>query len=194
MIRLALAVLVLCVGLPASVQVLLDVTATRRHLPEEAMAMACGLAIGLLIIFLRRPNWLLHTMVHEACHGLACLMMGVKVHRVMASDGRGGVVEHAPVGRLRTAVISLAPYTLPLLLAPLLIARWFSPEGALRSVLSALAVIAYVTHLTALTHNIRLNLRDPKGDLAVVGRALSLAVIGCVLILVTAATIVVLWR
>jgi hypothetical protein len=193
-VRLALALLLVAVGLPICLQVLLDITGERRHIPEEALPMACGLAAGLLVIFLKRPNWLLHTLVHEACHGLACLLLGVKVHRVMASDGSGGVVEHAHVGRVRTALIALAPYTIPLLLAPLLIGRWLAPEGSYRSALSAVAVTAYVTHLTALVHNIRLNFRDPKGDLAQVGRPLALVAIVCALILVTAVTIVVLWR
>ncbi|MBA2480662.1 MAG: hypothetical protein H0V44_08370, partial [Planctomycetes bacterium] len=100
----------------------------------------------------------------------------------------------AQVGRLRASLIALAPYTLPLVLVPLLAGRWFAPEGALRSLLSALAVVAYVTHLTALVHNIRLNFRDPTGDLALVGRPLAIIAIVCALILVTAGTIVVLWR
>ncbi|MBA3708878.1 MAG: hypothetical protein H0W83_08685, partial [Planctomycetes bacterium] len=64
MIRFALALLLVAIGLPFCLQILLDVIAERRHIPEEAIPMACGIAIGLLVIFMKRPNWLLHTIVH----------------------------------------------------------------------------------------------------------------------------------
>jgi hypothetical protein len=94
---------------------------------------------------------------------------------------------------LRGALISLAPYAIPLVLGPLLLARALSPEGLVRSLLSAACAIAYVTHLTGLIHNVRLNLRDPKGDLAKVGRPLALTLILCMALLVTALAIAVLW-
>jgi hypothetical protein len=111
----------------------------------------------------------------------------------MASDGRGGEVEHAQTGPVRTTLIALAPYTIPLVLGPLLAARALTPEGPARSVLTALCAIAYLTHLTGLIHNIRLNLRDAKGDLAKVGRPLALTVIACMALLTTALAISVLW-
>jgi hypothetical protein len=192
-LRFLLALLVLLAGVPICLDVMLEVIDARRHAPEDPLWFAGGLLLGVALIFFKRPNWLLHTALHEACHWLACLALGVRVHRVMASDGRGGEVEHAHTGPVRTALIALAPYIVPLVLGPLLIARAFTPEGLTRSLLAALCAIAYLTHLTGLVHNVRLNLRDPKGDLAKVGRPLALVVILCGVLLVTALTIAVLW-
>jgi hypothetical protein len=192
-LRFLVALLVLLGGVPLCVDLLLRVIDIRRHAPEDPIWLALGLLLGLALIFFKRPNWLLHTALHEACHWLACLALGVRVHRVMASDGRGGEVEHAQTGPVRTTLIALAPYTVPLVLGPLLLARALTAEGWARSLLTALAAIAYLAHLTGLVHNIRLNLRDPKGDLAKAGRPLALVVILCGAILVTALTIAVLW-
>jgi hypothetical protein len=192
-LRFLIALLVLLAGVPLCLGVLLDVIDARRHEPEDPLWFTAGLLLGLALIFFKRPNWLLHTALHEACHWLACLLLGVRVHRVMASDGRGGEVEHAQTGPVRTALISLAPYTVPLVLGPLLLARALTPECWARSLLTAFCAVAYLTHLTGLVHNIRLNLRDPKGDLAKTGRPLALVVICCGVILTTALTIAVLW-
>lgn len=192
-LRFVLAVLFAIVVVPMCLDTLLRTIEPRRHVPEDPLWMAAGLMLGVVLIFVKRPNWLLHTMIHEACHFLACLLLGVKVHKVMASDGRGGEVEHQSTGPLRTVLIALAPYTIPLVLGPILLWRHVAPEGPLRSALSLLTSIAYITHLTGLIHNVRLNLRDPKGDLAKVGRLLALTIILGMLMLVTALTIVVLW-
>ena len=193
MLRVLLALLVLLAGVPLCLEVLLRTIDARRHASEDPLWLAAGLMLGVVLIFTKRPNWLLHTAQHEACHWLACVLLGVRVHRVMASDGRGGEVEHAVVGPVRTTLIALAPYTLPLVLGPLLLARALTPEGAVRSLLSAACAIAYLTHVTGLIHNIRLNLFDPKGDLVKVGRPLALALILCANLLLTAFAISVLW-
>jgi hypothetical protein len=192
-LRLLLALLVVLGGLPLCLDTLLRTIDARHRVPEDPLWLAIGLMAGLALVFTRRPNWFLHTMLHEASHLLMARMLGVRVHRFMASDGSGGEVQHAAVGPLRSALISLAPYTVPLVLGPLLIARALTPEGWPRCVLSALCAVAFITHLTGLVHNIRLNLRDPAGDLAKVGRPLALASIACVLLLVTAWSIAVLW-
>lgn len=194
MVRLLLALLAGLLVVPLCVDVLLRTIAVRRHAPEDPIWVAAGLIGGVVLIFTRRPNWLVHTILHETCHLLACVLLGVRVHRIEASDGRGGVVEHAPVGPLRTLLIALAPYVVPLVLAPLLLARWLTPEGPARGLLSFLAAVAYVTHLTGVIHNVRLNLRDPKGDLAAVGRPLALLLILAMGMLVTALAIRVLWE
>ncbi len=192
-LRFVLALVFAIVVVPLCLDTLLRTIEPRRHVPEDPLWMATGLMLGVVLIFVKRPNWLLHTMIHEACHLLACVILGVKVHKVMASDGRGGEVEHQATGPIRTALIALAPYVIPLVLGPVLLARHLAPEGPVRSVLSLLAPIAYVTHLTALIHNVRLNLRDAKGDLAKVGRLFALTIIIGMLMLVTALTIAVLW-
>ena len=149
--------------------------------------------VGLALACLRRPNWFLHTLQHETCHLLAAWLVGVKVHRLTASNGQGGEVTHDQTGPLRTAFIALAPYVFPLLLAPLLLARALTPESNYRQVLSGLCALMVPLHLTGLVHNIRLNFKDRRGDLAIVGRLLSLALILCALLLLAALVVIVLW-
>jgi len=178
---------------PAAAQVLMATVNHHRHAPVDAWWVGLGLALGLVVTLWRRPNWFIHTLIHETCHLLVATALLVPVHRLVVSDGRGGQVEHQATGPLRSALIALAPYTLPLVLAPLLIARALTGEGTARGILSAACALGYITHLTGLFHNLRLNLRDATGDLARVGRVLSLAVIATVLQLVTAWTCAVLW-
>jgi hypothetical protein len=191
--RFLLGVVALITLLPAATMALSSVLAERQRAPPDPVWVAGGLLLGMGLTVLRRPNWFLHTLQHEACHLIACWGLGVRVHRLVASDGQGGEVSHTPVGPLRTALIALAPYVLPLLLAPLLVARALVHEGAARSLLSAGCALAYPLHLAAVFHNVRLNLFDPRGDFAQVGRLFALAVTLGAALLTTAAAVAVLW-
>ena len=191
--RLFLAMVAWCTAVPWALQVLRLTIASRHRLPEDPLWVVGGLLVGVFFICWRRPNGLVQTLVHEGCHLLACTFLLVPVHRVTASSGRGGMVEHDHTGWLRSALIALAPYVLPLLLAPLLFARVLTPEGLAREILAAACAAAYPSYLTAIFHNIRLNFWDRQGDLAKVGRLLSLAIILAAALLVTSWAIVVLW-
>ncbi len=193
MARFLLGVVALITLLPAATMALGSVVAERQRAPPDPLWVAGGLLLGMGLMVLRRPNWFLHTLQHEACHLIACWGLGVRVHRLVASDGQGGEVSHSAVGPVRTGIIALAPYVLPLLLAPLLVARALVPEGTARSVLSAGCALAYPLHLVAVFHNVRLNLFDSKGDFAQVGRLFALAVTLGAALLTTAAAVAVLW-
>lgn len=192
-LRLLLGVLAAAALVPACLRLLLAVIADRHRVPEDPLALALGLMLGVILVFVRRPNWFLHTLVHETAHLLACTLLGVRVYRLVASDGQGGEVRHAATGPVRTGIIALAPYVVPLILLPLLVARALVPESPARAVLSCLCALAYPSYLTGLFHNIRLNLGDAQGDLAAVGRLLALSLILCGALLTTAAAVVVLW-
>lgn len=174
-------------------QVFLLVMAAHHRVPADVVAITAGLALGLMLIAFRRPNWLLHTFLHECAHALVCVLLLVRVRGMRFSDGRGGEVEHDPVGPVRTMLILLAPYTLPVVLGPLLLARYFLVEPPWRAPLSALVACAWLTHVTGLAHNLRLNLWPTDGDLARTGRLFGLAVSVSALLLLTAATVAVLW-
>jgi hypothetical protein len=186
--------LVACATLvPLCGQVLLEVIGSRHRPPEDLQALAIGLGLGLVLVLLRRPNWFLHTLTHETCHLIACWLLGVKVHKLSASDGHGGEVSHQETGPVRTTIIALAPYLMPLYLGPLLLARALTPESPWRELLTGVCALAYPAHLTGLVHNVRTNFIDSRGDLAIAGRLLSLGLILCGVLLLTALAIIVLW-
>jgi hypothetical protein len=95
---------------------------------------------------------------------------------------------------VRATVIALAPYTLPVLLAPVLVLRIFAPEPSIwRATLAAAAGFFFVHHLHGLWHNVRLNFWGRQADLAKAGRPLSAVVISGVLCLVLTWWLDVLW-
>ena len=75
---------------------------------------------------LRRPGGVVaqtngsHTFIHECCHHHV-LALFVRVKGSGLRD-KGGYVTHIKTDPLRTILIAIAPYTLPLLLAPALFA------------------------------------------------------------------------
>ncbi len=110
------------------------------------------------------------------------------------TDGRGGEVEHNQTDPVRTTLIAIAPYTVPLLLGPALLARmwWHGPTAAI--ILSGVCAFLFVAHVQGLVLNIRLNFWGEKADLPRVGRFLALVLIIGTFLLLTAGTIEVLWQ
>ena len=166
----------------------------RWPLPDTIASVA-GAALGLLLLFWRKPNWFLHTAVHELCHFTACLLVLVRPTGISITDGRGGAVEHIETDPIRSTIIQIAPYTLPLLLAPVQIVRQFIvlDPGPWRHGLSAVVALLAITHLQALYHNVRINVSGDQADLVKVGRPLSFVLIALALMLIAAWTIRVLW-
>jgi hypothetical protein len=163
-------------------------------LPDAAATVGGG-GLGLLFMLWRKPNWFIHTAVHELCHLIMCLVVFVRPVGISVTDGRGGAVEHIETGPIRSTLIQIAPYTLPLLMAPVLITRQFiiTAPDPWRHLLSALVAFLWVTHLQALYHNIRLNVSGDQADLVKVGRPLSFVLIALSLLLISAWTLRVLW-
>jgi hypothetical protein len=161
--------------------------------PAEEPALFTGLVLGLLLALWRRPNLLLHTWLHETAHALMCLLLFVRVGAIHATAGQGGEVRHEPVGPLRAVPILIAPYLLPLVLGPVLLARWLTPEGPLRTGLSFACGVALCMHLHGLALNLRLNTNGPDADIPRVGHLLASALIAASLLLIATACVPVLW-
>ena len=165
----------------------------RQPLPQDPLWVLCGALVGVALICWKRPNWFLHTIIHESCHALTCMALFVPVHSFRASRGQGGEVTHDRPDALRETLIAIAPYTAPLMLMPaLLVVRLLDP-GPWHGLASGVAAFAYVHHLQGLWHNVRLNFFGKDSDLVKVGRPLSLVLIAGILLLVTAWTIDLLW-
>jgi len=161
--------------------------------PPEENALFAGLVLGLSLAFWRRPNLLLHTWLHESAHALMCLLLFVRVGAIRATAGQGGEVRHEAVDPLRTLPILIAPYVLPMILGPLLVARWVVADGLLRSGLTFACGAALFMHLHGLVLNLRLNTFGAGADLPRVGHLLAFALIAASLLLIATAAVVVLW-
>lgn len=193
LIRNTLGLVVGFFALPWCLSVVISTIERHAYWPRFPVSIGVGVAIGVIGMFVRRPNLLFHTFVHETCHALLCLLTFVKIRGVSFTDGRGGQVEHDQADPLRTTLIVIAPYTVPLLLGPALLARmWWRDETA-ALILSGVCAFLYVAHLHGLALNIRLNFWGEQADLPRVGRFLALVLIIGTLLLVTAGTIEVLW-
>jgi hypothetical protein len=143
----------------------------------------------------RQPNWFIHTLVHEACHAILCVVLFVKVKSFAASDGQGGAVVHTKVDPLRTVLIAIAPYTLPLILGVALLVRMFvfSLPGLGQIIMDGVCAALFVHHVDALYHNVKINITGKQSDLVRVGRPLSLVLIATALSWTAAWTVIVLW-
>lgn len=133
-----------------------------------------GSGLGLVLAWIRRPNAFLHTAIHETCHALVATLLGVRVRDLRISQGRGGMVVHDRTDPIRSTLIALAPYCLPLLLGPVLIARWWWPDPPWLTGLGAWLVIQ---HLHGLWYNVRQNFFGQEADLTRIGKLLSLVLI-----------------
>src|ERR1043165_465932 len=58
--------------------------------PPYELALASGLALGLVGMCWSRPNLLLHTWLHETAHALMCVLLLVRVGAISATAGQGG--------------------------------------------------------------------------------------------------------
>jgi hypothetical protein len=166
-----------------------------RWPPPDAPALIGGAGAGVLFLLWKKPNWFIHTAVHELCHLVVCLLVFVRPTGISISNGKGGAVEHVETDPVRSTLIQIAPYTLPLLLTPILITRQFiiTDPQPWRQVLGGAAAFFFITHLQALYHNVRINISGEQADLVKVTRPLSFVLIVLGLMLVTTWTIRVLW-
>lgn len=163
--------------------------------PFHPWSLLIGLAVASALVWWRKPNWLIHTLIHESCHAVVCVLLRVKITAFQATDGQGGAVIHRKVDPLRTTLIALAPYTLPLLLAPVLVLRHITPApSTLAMVLNFLVGFLTVHHLHGLYHNVRINFWGRQADLTRAGKVLSLVVITGVHALLAAWWVAVIWR
>jgi hypothetical protein len=192
LIAIALAVLVAPQALDLAVRTVLSRT-DPWSAPQDPWAVLLGLVVGVAWMSWRRPSWFWHTWVHEHAHLAACLVLGVRIRALAASDGRGGSLDYDAVDPVRGSLIALAPYVVPLALLPLLLLQEALPAGPWRQAASGLATVACGTHLHGLWHNIRLNSTGPESDLVRVGRPLAAVVILIALLLLMTAVFAVLW-
>ena len=193
-VRFLVGLLIGLAALPLCVDLLIAVVQARRHLPPDPLALAGGLLLGAVLGFWRRPNELLHTLLHEAAHALACVVLLVRIQRIAASAGKGGEVTHDAVDPIRTALIAIAPYTLPLMLGPALLARALVVEPTpWRAGLQALVGLLFVTHLAGLGRNLARNWQGNGADIPRVGHLTAAVLVTIALMLVLTATIVVCW-
>ena len=197
-IRFLVGLLLAVVLIPAGV-LLVDAARERAAgtWPEDAPFLAAGLLVGVLLMVInRRPRWLWwfsHTFLHELAHALACLALGVRIRSFKVTAGNGGAVVYDRTGPVRTTLIAMAPYTLPLLPLPLLIVQHLCGEAPWRGWISAACGWAMVAHLHGLWKNLRLNYAAADGDLAVSGRLLGLVLVVAALLLLAAAALAALW-
>lgn len=193
LVRFLVALVVGGLLLPPVLSWVVTLVQARWTLPQDPWAVAVGAGLGLLMMLLWRPSWFWHTWVHEHCHLVACLVLFTKVRGLSATDGRGGAVDYDAVDALRGTLIAIAPYTLPLLLLPLLLAQELLPAGPWRQVATGLVALAFFTHLHGLWHNIRLNLTGSDSDLVRTGRPLAAVLIVLGLALTVALVLFALW-
>lgn len=197
LVRLLVA-MALAAGLgPICFDVLHWVGRSLHRLPADVLASAGGAVIGAVFVCWRRPNWFIHTWIHEHSHLFVYVLLHGRTPRgLQVSDGRGGAIEHVETDPVRGTLVQIAPYTLPLLLLPVLVVRslFVTEPGPWRHVLSALVAFAFIHHLQALFHNIRLNWRGEDADLVKVGRPLAFVLIAIALMLLSAWVLRALWH
>lgn len=193
LLSIPLAVLIALGALPLLARWVAHVWQGLVGQPQDPTQLAAGVGLGALLVWWRRPNWLVHTTIHETCHALVCILLLVPVRQFQVSDGQGGAVLHDRVDWLRTTVIAIAPYTLPLLLAPALIAQQFATPTWRPTATFAVGLLA-MHHLHGLWHNVRLNFIGRQSDLARIGRLLSLVLIACALLALSGWIMLVLWE
>jgi hypothetical protein len=162
-------------------------------LPEDLWSVVVGTISSFLLMLWKRPNWFIHTSIHEFAHLLMCIVLFVPVHGFRASANAGGEVTHTRPDPIREVLILIAPYVIPMLLIPCLVAVQLTRPGPWRCLASGFAAFTYVQYLQSLYHNVRNNFAGSEGDLAKVGRPLSLVLIASALLLVTAWVIGMLW-
>ena len=178
------------VGLPLCVALFGQQLMRFSDPPRGTMGLIIGAVLGVVMIATRKPNWFAHTFIHESAHALLCILLRVPIREFHVTDGAGGLVKPAHTDAVRWTIILLAPYTLPLVLGPILLARWFFPwQGWQLELAQGVLTFAYAHHMHGLWHNVRLNFWGKESDLAKASRPLSLVVIACVQLLLATAAI-----
>jgi Peptidase M50B-like len=193
LIRNAIGVVLGFFALPWCLGLLLDTIRLHQHWPRFPAATATGFAFGIGFWFIRKPNLMNHTMLHEFSHYLLCKILRVRVSSFNATDGNGGGVQFDNTDPLRSTLIHIAPYTVPLLVGPALLARTYWSHGWTGAILSGVVAFLFLTHLQGLILNIRINFWGADADLPKVGRFLALVLIAGCLLLLTTAVVAVLW-
>ncbi|MCS6970750.1 MAG: hypothetical protein RMM29_07045 [Planctomycetota bacterium] len=158
----------------------------------DTIATLGGAALGLLLALWRRPNWFFHTWLHEHAHLIVYVLLHWRTPTgLRVTDGRGGALEHFETDAVRATLVQIAPYTLPLLLLPVLALRHYGvvEPGPARQVMSALVGFLFLHHLQGLFYNVRINCTGDQADLVKVGRPLAFVLIVLALMLVTAWTL-----
>jgi len=192
-LSLPLAMILLIFVVPRLTLGFIDTLRDVHGWPQNPEGLASGLGLGLALAWWKRPNWWLHTVLHEACHALVCLLVFVPVRSFQVSNGQGGAVLHDKTDWPRTVLIAIAPYVVPLLLGPVLIAQHFLPPAMHTWATFAIGLL-FIQHLTGLFHNIRLNYHGSQSDLPRVGLTLSAVLIWCGLLGLLWIMAHVLWR
>jgi hypothetical protein len=192
-LSLPVAALLLALLVPWLTRGLAAAVAGTHGWPQDPWHLAAGLALGAALAWWKRPNWLLHTWLHESCHALMCAALLVPVRSFQATDGEGGAVLHDRTDWPRTVLIAIAPYILPLLLGPALLLQELLPRATRPGATFAVGLLA-VQHLTGLFHNLRLNWRGDQGDLVRTGRWLSVVLVWSGLLALGWVMVRVLWR
>lgn len=195
LVRFILAIIVALTLVPAAA-VWLAATAQRllTIMPPAPGWLLAGLLVGVALIFIRTPDRFLHTLVHETCHAVACVLLGVRIRDFRASAHAGGVVTHQKTGPIRTVLILLAPYVLPLLLGPVLLARWWwQNDPDLMPWLQVAAPLMLCNHLQGLYHNLRHNTLPRQSDLGKTGRLFGLGLIASALMATLTIALKVMW-
>lgn len=148
------------------------------RLPRDPWFLLAGMLIGLVSQVTGRPSLLFRAIVHESAHALACLVLFVPIRGFMASRTEGGFVQHVKTGPIRTVLILIAPYVLPLLLAPPLIVAFFQHQPSpWREIVTAWCGGATIVHVGHLLWNMRHNWWGKESDLRRIGWPLSLILI-----------------
>lgn len=196
LIKFIVAIIVGITVLPWCAYLLADLW---RNLPgwmprQNSYATSGGLLVGVGLLWARRPQAYIHTLIHETCHAILCIVFFVKINSFKVTDGNGGCVGHERVDPFRATFISIAPYTLPLLLGMVLLSRQYLTLDKLwLQITGALAGFLLIHHYHAVYHNVRINISGKQSDLVKVGRPLSFVLIACGLLLTTYWWLRVMW-
>jgi len=195
-VRFAIGIALIAIAVPASASSFFEALLQRAAAPPPDLwwVLLLGLIAGALVSWRLRNSVFVHAWVHEATHAVVAALLLVKVDFFVAKPDGSGQIQHASSGNLRNAIISLAPYSFPLVLGPMLLVREILRPGLPVAIASFLSAGAVVFHLAFLWRNLRVNFPRPGSDIAKTGRVASTGVIAVSLIWVLRWSMEALWR